>query len=126
MLCLTMTEGAGTSYALLHNQERPLKMKTYVSHTWGEPIKEFDEAIKRSGEEGPFYICAFSIYQNSILSKGVTITEQLGSDPKFGVFATVLKISESMLVIPTNGCNMFTRLWCVYDTFFANHNGVRV
>ena len=91
-----------------------------------EEVGEFDEAIKRSREEGSFYICAFSIYQNSILSKGVTITEQLGSDPKFGVFATVLKISESMLVIPTNGCNMFTRLWCVYDTFFATQNGVRV
>ena len=65
-------------------------------------------------EEGPFWICALSIYQNSDSSNGVTIAEQLGSDPKFGPFATVLRCVELMLAVLTHECDIYTRLWYVH------------
>ena len=86
----------------------------FILHAWDEPICDFVEAIERSGEEGPFWICALSIYQNCYPSKGVTIVEQLGSDPKFEPFATVLRCAELMLVVLTHECNIYTRLWYVH------------
>jgi len=58
----------------------------------------------------------------------VTIAEQLGSDPKFGPFATVLRCAELMLAVLTHECDINTRLWgrCVYEMFFAVTNGVIV
>merc|ERR1719491_964515 len=121
-----LTEGTGMGYALFMNQETPLKARVMVSHAWDEPICDFVEAIERSGEEGPFWICALSIYQNSNPSNGVTIAEQLGSDPKFGPFATVLRCAELMLAVLTHECDIYTRLWCAYELFFAKTNGVKV
>ena len=86
----------------------------FIQHAWDEPICDFVEAIERSGEEGPFWICALSIYQNHDSSKGVTIAEQLGSDPKFGPFATVLRCAELMLAVLTHECDIYTRLWYVH------------
>jgi len=121
-----LTEGTGMGFALFMNQEKPLKARVMISHAWDEPICDFVEAIERSGEEGPFWICALSIYQNSDESKGVTIAEQLGSDPKFGPFATVLKGADLMLAVLTHECNIYTRLWCAYELYFARSNDVNV
>jgi len=121
-----LTEGTGLGYALFMNREKPLKARVMVSHAWDEPICDFLEAIERSGEEGPFWICALSIYQNHNPDKGVTIGKQLGSDPKFGPFATVLRCAELMLAVLTHECDIYTRLWCVYELFFAVTNDVNV
>jgi len=106
-----ITDGTGLSYALLRNRQSPLKAKVMVSHAWDESIQQFVEAIERSKEEGPFWVCAFSIYQNNDDTKGVTIGEQLGSDPEYGPFATVLRGVDLMLAVLTAECDIYTRLW---------------
>lgn len=120
------TDGTGIGYALFHNQDNPLKVKTMLSHAWSESIQEFVEAIERSGEEGPFWICALAIYQNDDESKGVTIKQQLGDDPKCGPFATVLNHVHHMMAVLTNACDIYTRLWCAYEMFIAIQYKVRV
>ena len=82
-----------------------------LQHAWDEPIGDFVEAIERSGEEGPFWICALAIYQNGDPSKGVTIGQQLGTNPEAGPFATVLKGADLMLAVLTSVCDIYTRLW---------------
>ena len=91
-----------------------LDPSSHVKHAWDESIQEFVEAIERSKEEGPFWVCALSIYQNDDPDEGPTIGDQLGSDPEFGPFATVLKeVKEQglMLAVLTSGCDIYTRLW---------------
>ena len=46
--------------------------------------------------------------------KGIAISEQLGSDPECGPFATVLKFASLMLAVMTDECNIYTRLWYVH------------
>ena len=67
-------------------------------------------------EEGPFWVCAFAIYQNNDPSKGVMIGEQLGSNPEYGPFATVLKVVNLMLSVMTNVCDIYTHLCLVMST----------
>ena len=82
-------------------------------HAWDEPIFQFISCLEESGKEGPFWVCAFAIYQNSCDSDKPTIAEQLGPDPEFGPFATVLMDAESMIAVMTTLCEIYTRLWCV-------------
>ena len=60
------TDGTGIGYALFHNQDNPLKVKTMISHAWLESIQEFVEAIERSKKEGTFWICALAVYQEMV------------------------------------------------------------
>merc|ERR1740124_1932157 len=112
-------------YSLLINKENPLKVKVMVSHAWDEPIKDFVEAIERSGETGPFWICAMAINQNGDDDE-ITIGNQLGPDPETGPFATVLKSVNLMIAVVTHVCDINTRLWCVYEMHFAISHGVPV
>ena len=59
--------------------------------TWDEEIGQFVTCLENSGKEGPFWVCAFSIYQSMDKKDGPTIPQQLGEDPFYGPFATVLK-----------------------------------
>ena len=49
----------------------------------------------------------------------VTIEKQLGPSPSSGPFATVLKQADAMIAILTDSCDIYTRLWCVYEIFVA-------
>merc|ERR1712008_242461 len=49
-----------------------------------------------------------------------------GPDPKFGPFATVLRCAQLMLAVLTHECDIYTRLWCVYELFFAGEHDVNV
>jgi len=112
------TQGTGMGYSLLLNEDTPLRAKVMVSHAWGENYNQFLETLENSGSEGPFWVCAFSIYQNNDLEE-VTISKQLGPDPHYGPFATVLRQSDLMIAIMTQSCDIYTRLWCVYEIFVA-------
>jgi len=66
------------------------------------------------------------MYQNDDESKGVTIKQQLGEHPKYGPFATVLKHVDHMMAVLTNACDIYTRLWCVYEISIAIQHNVKV
>jgi hypothetical protein len=112
------TEETGMGYSLFLNKDKPLRAKTMVSHAWGENYSQFLNALSQSNREGPFWVCAMSIAQNNDVEE-VTIAKQLGPDPKFGPFATVLKQADSMVAVMTKSCDIYSRLWCVYEIFVA-------
>lgn len=119
------TKGQGMGYSLLMNKEKPLRAKVMVSHAWGEDYERFLATLKESGSAGPFWICAMSIYQNEDITE-LTISKQLGPQPSTGPFSTVLKQSSKMIAIVTPDCDIYTRLWCVYEIFMAVQLGVSV
>ena len=100
------------------NRHSPLRAAIMVSHAWDERFYEFFVALKNSGFQGPFWVCALAIYQNEDIPR-VTIAEQLGKDPQHGPFATVLRQAECMVAIITAQCDIYTRMWCVYEMFIA-------
>ncbi len=120
-----MTKGKGMGYALMMNQDKPLKAKIMISHAWQEDYESFVEAIEDSGEEGPFWVCAFGIYQPEDIPE-LTIAMQLGASPERGPFAIVLQHVLKMLGIVTRSCDIYTRLWCVYEIFVAISYGVPI
>eukprot|EP01038_Epipyxis_sp_PR26KG_P012640 gene12640-16948_t len=114
------TKGKGLGYALLKNREKPLRVRVMISHAWTESYSQFVSAICESEIEGPYWICAFAIYQPEDIPE-VSIAKQLGTDPMRGPFATVLnqKETELMLAVITQQCDIYTRLWCVFEIFVA-------
>jgi len=119
------TKGKGMGYALLVNQSKPLEARIMVSHAWGEKYRHFVKALKTSGVDGPFWVCAMAIYQNEDIEE-LTIEKQLGPHPSGGPFATVLKQAALMVAVVTPQCDIYTRLWCVYEIFVAVNHGVPV
>ena len=89
-----------------------------VSHAWDEYYRDFALAIQKAGLSGPFWICAFAIYQPEDMSE-LTIAKQLGSDPCRGPFTSVLKAADVMLCIVTSSCDIYTRMWCVFEMYEA-------
>ena len=85
----------------------------YSQHAWEEPFGYFVDCLEKSGEEGPFWICAFAIYQSNDVNDGPTIAEQLGKDPEYGPFSTVLRSADLMLAVVTYECDIYTRKWYV-------------
>jgi len=113
------TKNRGVGYALLVNQEKPLHADIMVSHAWDESIGDFIECLERFDHNGPFWVCAFSIYQNDGDDDKPTIGEQLGGNPTYGPFSTVLKGADSMVAVVTKKCDIYSRLWCVYELHIA-------
>ena len=119
------TAGTGMGYSLLLNQDNPLRAKVMISHAWGEDYDQFLSTLAQGGTEGPFWVCAMSLCQNNDV-EDVTIERQLGPSPQFGPFAIVLKQADSMTAIMTESCDIYTRLWCVYEIFTAISLGIPV
>ncbi len=112
------TAGTGTGYALLLNQEDPCRAAVMVSHAWQELYHEFYVALETAGVQGPFWVCAFAIYQNEDIDR-VTISKQLGPDPLYGPFATVLRQADCMIAVVTSQVDIYARMWCILEMFVA-------
>jgi hypothetical protein len=118
ILIKPQTKGKGIGYALLLNGDQPLRAKCMTSHAWGERYDHFVRAIQDSNVNGPFWVCAMSIYQNEDIPL-LTISKQLGPSLENGPFATVLKQAITMVAVFTPAVDIYTRMWCVFDIFFA-------
>lgn len=105
-------------YSFMKNQDKPLKANIMISNAWSEDYESFIQAIEDSGETGPFWVCAFAIYQPEDIPE-LTIEKQLGEDPKRGPFAVVLSQVSKMLGFVTRNCDIYTRPWCVYEIYVA-------
>jgi len=124
-LITPLTEGRGVGYALLINNDKPLRAKYMTSHAWGERYDHFVRAINDSRCEGPFWVCAMALYQNEDMPS-ITISKQLGPSIENGPFATVLKQATNMIAVFTPAVDIYTRMWCVFEIFMAVKSGVNV
>merc|ERR1740117_466235 len=112
-------------YALLQNIARPLFARVMVSHAWDETFDDFVSALSSANVRGPFWICAVAIYQNEDIEE-LTIEKQIGPVPDHSPFGTVLRGADVMVSVTTRSCNLYARMWCVYEMFFALQLGVKV
>lgn len=96
----------------------------FISHWWGEPLKEFILCVEKHSEVRcledqdngiqPYYwVCAYANRQHSLAS-------ELGSiDPKDSSFFKAMQIASGVLLI-LNGAGPkaavpFTRIWCSFE-----------
>jgi len=119
------TAGKGVGYALLKNLEKPLLCRVMVSHAWDEAFDDFISALTSASLRGPMWICAMAIYQPEDIP-AVNIKNQIGPVPEHSPFATVLRQVDVMVCVATRSCNLYTRMWCVYEMFFAIQQEVKV
>ena len=144
-----MTKGTGRGYALKLNCWRPLRAQIMVSHAWEESYAHFILALRcfiygmtavpsdGTGDSPnrlqlpydnhrlAFWVCSTAIYQPEDLSE-LTIQKQLGPSPHSGPFAAVLRQAVGMVCCVTEDCNIYTRMWCVFEVFMAKELQVPV
>jgi len=104
----------------------------FVSHWWGEPIKEFIMCLDRAQidfslncsadtdskgggftDDTPVWVCA---YANNQWELGDDITE----DPKESGFAKAMEVANgrTITILDKKG-KVFTRIWCIYELFLT-------
>jgi len=110
------TLGTKAGYALLKNADRPLKASVMVSHAWDAKYSDVLGALAASGEQGPFWVCAMALHQGEG-TPSVTIERQL---------TMVLETVDVLVCLLTASCNVFTRLWCLFEVFIASRLGLEV
>mmetsp|Transcript_42401 Transcript_42401/g.78946 ORF Transcript_42401/g.78946 Transcript_42401/m.78946 type:complete len:921 (-) Transcript_42401:91-2853(-) len=118
------TKGTGIGYAMLKNQDNPLKARIMVSHSWDAEYKDLVAALRDSRENGPYWICAMAMYQGEdALPNGGC---KAGSDPGLGPFAYVLGKVDHLLCVLTSSCDIYKRLWCLFEISTAEQLRVPV
>ncbi len=84
-------------------------------HAWKEKFHDFVECLclHNDSDNTVYWVCALSIYQSYGDNDEPTIKQQLGDDPDYGPFATVLKGADLMLAVITGAGNfdIYARLW---------------
>lgn len=118
------TAGTGAGYALLKNSEKPLRATVMVAHAWDSKFSDLVGALAASGDPGPFWVCATALYQPEDDSE-LTLERQLGPEAG-GPLTTILAQVATLLCVLTSACNIYARLWCVFEIFTAVQLGVEV
>ena len=82
---------------------------------WDESFVMFVKCLERSGHPGPFWICAFAIYQSDNEHDHPTIQAQIGPEPEYGPFAIVLKVEDlDCMIVVIADKDVYDRLWYVH------------
>ena len=111
----------------------------FVSHWWGEPVKDFIKAVqyharqrysprgalKLTGEyaykpqhelvgepedaDATYWICAYANNQHCV-------GEDIPADPKESSFYKAMQLCEGVLVILDKDATPFTRVWCCFES----------
>jgi hypothetical protein len=118
-LCLQ----AQTSLAL-HRSPGGLKAEVFVSHAWAEPFGQFVESIRsvyRHHARPPtLWICTFALVQSDdptvIAAQCGAPTAPLDTSP----FVRALQEAREFLVVRNTAVDLYTRLWCVCEVYFAH------
>lgn len=126
-IVIRQTAGTGLGYAMNVNCDSPLRASVMVSHAWDETYHQLLLALKDAGVHavGAVWVCALAIYQPEDRPE-VSIAAQLGEDPLRGPFAAVLRQADLMVPVFTMACDIYTRLWCVFEMFVAQDLGIEI
>ena len=116
------TEGTQKSYVEMIAR-KPQKPRWFVSHYWGEPLKDFIACLEqqcndfRGGniEEGggmddrtPVWVCAYANNQWEL-------DKSISDDPADSAFAKAMAISKGTISILDKDGIVFSRVWCIYE-----------
>jgi len=103
----------GLSWALMRNPAG-LKCEGFASHAWIEGVYEFIEKLLGCWprQVNGMYICFLSNPQ-------IGVQELLNDDLKKSPFHLALKHAKHVIVVPNRFQSIYTRLWCVYEVYYA-------
>eukprot|EP00435_Cladocopium_sp_Y103_P039277 s251_g10.t1 len=106
-----------------------LRAKVVVCHCWDESFDELVDALEWYGNEGPFWICSFSLYQNFDTTSW-DFEKQYGKDPfdVEGGYRAVMQQANQLVVVITNNpaANPLERLFCRAEIACAMSFGKQV
>lgn len=115
----------GCGYALVVNPNG-LRVRTFVTHTWGEGFKSFvrelHSARRHSVDLSAIWICFLA---NPQTWPRADLKSLLG-DPWTSPFAKALAEAKCVVAIRNDRQNLYERLWCVFELFHAHRQQKRV
>merc|ERR1711957_259775 len=127
-----MTAGTGVGLGLWLNQDDPKKADYMVSHAWSEDFDEFVSSLGqvddvRKNPDVALWICSFGLFQNDDGS-GPSKGEQVGQEACESPFRLVIleQTTKGMIIVHNSNCDIYSRLWCVYELFTAMSCGLQV
>mmetsp|Transcript_98103 Transcript_98103/g.189438 ORF Transcript_98103/g.189438 Transcript_98103/m.189438 type:complete len:472 (+) Transcript_98103:1082-2497(+) len=112
------TAGTGLGYALFRNFGQPLRGSLFVSHAWDEKYAELVTVLTTSAESGPFWVCATAMCQADHQETPGQITMKQHAVEV--VMVAVLQKAAALLCVLTADCNVYARLWCLYEMHEAS------
>jgi len=112
------TAGTGLGYALLRNLGQPLRGSLFVSHAWDEKYAELVTVLTTSTESGPFWVCATAMCQEDLQESPWQV--RMKQPDAEVVMAAVLQQAAAVLCVLTADCNVYARLWCLYEMHEAS------
>jgi len=120
---VSYTKGRGV--ALAYNENEPIEVTVFVSHSWDGGVKDFFEDIPCLVAVGGIFISFLSIYQGTADEINIQVT-QGSANPNGDAFASVLNNIKThrgkMIVVPSDNMTsvgLFSRLWCCWEIFSA-------
>lgn len=112
------TAGLGLGYALFRNLGQPLRGSLFVSHAWDEKYAELVSILTTSSESGPFWVCATAMCQaNCPETPRLVMMKQPAVEV---VMTAALQQATALLCVLTADCNVYARLWCLYEMHEAS------
>ena len=144
-IILPMCDATGTCFALSKNPAG-LDIDAFVTHSWDGPFPSFVQSIKTVFQgkirKPNLWICAFSLKQSSDPQNiKETIFNQsaagnlpgeeegegggeAGDSLRETPFAKAIAKAKQYVCIRNSTCDLYGRIWCVCEVFFAKQNGL--
>eukprot|EP00035_Acanthoeca_spectabilis_P029759 m.475377 g.475377 ORF g.475377 m.475377 type:complete len:1000 (+) comp38190_c0_seq1:794-3793(+) len=117
----------GTCLALYHSPNG-LSADVFVSHAWREPFRQFVESVfeayRTSVRKPTLWICTFALMQSDdpdIIMKQIGPPEAPLTDAPF---IRAMQQVHEFLVVRNSSVDVYSRLWCVCEVFFAHEYGL--
>jgi hypothetical protein len=111
------------SYALSKNPNGR-KIGAFITHCWDEPFKDFCESIKAAFHHFPvkpnLWICAFALMQDN---NEQVVTKQLEMPLEESPFVLALREATWFVVVRNSKRDLYSRIWCVCELYFATKFG---
>jgi len=114
------TQNSCIGYALVLNSASPVKAATMVSHAWDQQYSDFLAVLRTSGQPDGFWVAATALHQSEDAVKRVL------ANPKELLVQVLQKCQGPLLCIVSSTCNVYRRLWCLYEMASARELGIEV
>ncbi|OLP90861.1 RCC1 and BTB domain-containing protein 2 [Symbiodinium microadriaticum] len=121
VVCPATASQPNLGYARLLNSERPLLGEAFISHSWDGPFVAFAEAVVEvfsSWKKPPNLWISFLA-----LSVHTVVPVRLRAAPQEAPWALALQRAKTVLLVRNRRCDVYKRLWCVFELYIASGLG---
>lgn len=112
------TSDTGKGYALILNPEHPLKARTFVTHSWGQPFVEFMATLEKAldPEENVFVAALALDHHKTSVDQGLSNEE---------CCKEALQHAEKAVVVMDTKFTLLQRLCCIHEISMARELGIQ-